>query len=185
MRSKYLYIKDIIGEAVARTAVAMQDNAAYVEATGGKSINYVYGGQTHIIQQLRSIKDGTKYPMVALMLGTGIKRGNSDGYFGVTAIKAIYIATLGDNKTLPATKYATNFEPILEPIYTELMEQLAQHRSIVETDSDNIPHEVWEHPADNTDQPNTIFTDFLDIMGIYNLSFTLSAQPVRNYARGI
>lgn len=185
MRSKYLYIKDIIGEVVAKTEAALKADPTNWLSINNKSINYVYGGQSHIIQQLRSIQNGTKYPMVALMLGTGVKRGNSGGYFGVTAIKAIYIATLGDNKSLPATKYANNFDPILVPIYMEMMEQLAQHHSVVEDDPDDIPHEVWEHPADNTDQSNTIFTDFLDIMGIYNLSCTLAAQPLRSYVQGI
>lgn len=175
----------MIGEVVARTEAALKADPASWLSRNNKSINYVYGGQTHIIQQLRSIKDGTKYPMVALMLGTGIKRGTSGGYFGATAIKAVYIATLGDNTSLPATKYGKTFDPILVPIYTELMEQLAQHHSVVEDDPDDIPHEVWEHPADNTDQTNTIFTDFLDIMGIYNLSFTLQAQPLKSYVQGI
>jgi hypothetical protein len=169
-----VYITDILPEVVTKANAALQSNAAYVTATQGKTLNYVEGTKTQIIQQLNLIKSG-KYPMVMLVLAEGTQEGDVSGY-EKPLINGIYIATLSNNTSLPATKYTDNFKPILYPIYLELLEQLARHRNVVECHPDRITHKAWRYVADNTNETNTIFTDFLDILGIEQLNISIQQR---------
>jgi hypothetical protein len=148
--------------------------------TKGRNINYVYGAENHVIQALRNIgNSGGKYPMIALMMPVRTARGNSNGFYGEAILPAIYIATLSDNQRLPPAKYADNFKPILFPIYYEFLNQLSKHRAVINIGgADIIRHTLSEYPADVTDKANTIFTDFLDILALTEVSFTIKQQPL-------
>ena len=179
-----VYITDIIGEVVAATETALKAQSGSWLSQNNKSINYVYGSEMHVTQTLLNIKNGGKYPMVALMMPTRTRRGNSDGYYGRVTLPYLYIATLSDNKGLPPAKYRDNFKPVLFPIYYELLNQLPKHSAIVnEGGADAIEHDMLEYPADVTDKANTIFTDFLDIIAIVNLTVLVKQQLLRNCAK--
>jgi hypothetical protein len=187
MEKKPVYITDIIGEVVTATNAALKAKADSWLTINNQSINYVYGAESHVIQALRNIgNNGGKYPMIALMMPVRTARGNSNGFYGEAILPAIYIATLSDNTSSSATKYTRNFKPILFPIYYEFLNQLSRHRDIINTGgADFIRHTLSEYPADVTDKDNTIFTDFLDILALTEVLFTIKQQPLINCANRI
>jgi hypothetical protein len=186
MEAAPVFITKMIDEVVAATNTALRAKADSWLTINNRNLNYVYGTETQILQTLKILKDGTKYPMVAMSLGVGADCGNSSGLYGKTIIPAIYFATLSDNTRLPAAKYRDNFEPILEPIYQQFLWKLVQHKSYMGLANPYlVPHRPMEYPADNADKANTIFGDFLDIKAIYDLHFTIKQQPLISCANRI
>lgn len=187
MEKKPVYITDIIGEAVSAANTALRTKADSWLTVNNFNINYVYGAENHVVQALRNIGNrGGKYPMIALMMPVRTVRGNSNGFYGEATLPAIYIATLSDNQRLPPAKYMDNFKPILFPIYYEFLNQLAKHRDVINVGgADRIMHTLSEYPADVTDKANTIFTDFLDILALTDVSFTIKQQPLVDCAKKI
>jgi hypothetical protein len=173
-----IYITDIIGEVVAATNAALRAKADSWLTVNNKNINYVYGAENHVIQALRNIgNNGGKYPMIALMMPVQTVRGNSKGFYGDTSLPSIIIATLSDNTSTSAAKYEKNFKPILFPIYYEFLNQLVRHKEVTNVMGANyVRHQLLEYPADVTDKANTIFTDFLDLLELKNVQFTIKQQ---------
>jgi hypothetical protein len=178
-----VYITDILPEVVAKADTALRTDPQSWMSINNRSITYIEGTQSQIIQQLQTIKDG-KYPMVMLILAEGTKQGNVSG-FEEPLISGIYIATLSDNKRLATAKYTDNFKPVLYPIYFQILEQLAQHPNVVECHPDRIQHKAWRYVADNTNSANPLFTDFVDILGIENLTITTQQLSDNSYLLSI
>lgn len=190
MEKAPVYIVDIIGEVVAATDAALRAKSDSWLTLNDRHINYVYGSESHVTQRLLEIgsnpnKSGTaKTPLVALMMPISTKRGYSNGFYGEANLPWIYIAERSDNTRLPPAKYADNFKPILFPIYYELLKQLARRTDVINVGgADFLSHTLWEYPAEVTAKANTIFTDFLDILAIQGLSFTIKQPPLVSCAK--
>jgi hypothetical protein len=150
-----------------------------VEKTLRKSINYVYGRQSQIIQKLQEMNDSinykdAKYPLFAVYMDFPEKRGN--GYYANLMLPKLIIATLTVPTNYPSIRYSENFKPVLYPIYYEFLHQLARHPFIVEQDENDIPHTKWDRVG--TLPIGTDTNDYVDAIEVNNLSLTISQNKL-------
>lgn len=111
-------------------------------------VHYQFGHPLEIIKTLGQYDQGVttpfdKYPLIAFFLDMPIKRGVTPGVYGEgTAHMAIIRQCYNPNQTA-AERDQTNFEPVLTPIYLELMKQISLRGDLfMLPGQEMLPHDV-------------------------------------------
>lgn len=153
-----------------------------------KTIRYEHGHPTEIIETLRQAELSKtekyqKYPIVMLFQDFDDDKGNSGGYAGNVSLH-IVIA----NSTLPtykaAERYTNNLNPVLIPIYEELIRLIGKSKYFVTYGKRTIKHRkterlFWGRNGLYGNQSN-VFNDYLDVIEITNLNLTLNYKTILN-----
>lgn len=162
-----------------QAAELAQYRAAFADATESNivQINYQFGHFKEIIETMKEYEldpahQMKKYPMIALLMDFPESRGNNGGYFSEVTLQII-IAYVTEPGLKAAERYTKNFEPILLPIYYELLNQIDQSGYFVSLGVDNIRHTKIDHPyygkGGLSDTSGNVFADTIDAIEIQNL----------------
>lgn len=161
----------------------MQEISDDVSAKLGITLLYMYGTPKEIIENLREIsydplQTTKKYPMLALLANIKEERGIK----GIMArIEAnMVIATLTDPAYKSPTRIATNFYPVLYPIYEQLLKSIAISPYYLETTWHHIEHFkednlYWGKQGLYTEEGN-VFEDRIDAITINRMKLSIKQQ---------
>ncbi len=143
-----------------------------------QQINYQFGHLKELIATMKEYEkdpasQALKYPLVALLLDFNENMGNAGGYISEVSLQMI-IAYAESDPTLKASqRYTKNFEPILLPIYYELLNQIDEGGQFVSLGVQNIRHTKTDHPywgkGGITDTSGNVFPDYIDAIELSNL----------------
>jgi len=150
------------------------------------AVHYLYGHPLEIINTLGQYESGTtkkfdKYPLVAFFLDMPMKRGTELGIYGEATIHMAIIRDCLDPNQTAAERDVTNFEPVLTPIYLELMEQISLRRDLFQlTAREMIRHEsiyryYWGKQGLWGNNKN-IFNDWVDCIEIKDLKLKINSN---------
>lgn len=138
-------------------------------------VNYMYGPPKQIIATLQgwngTSKAQAKYPIVALFQPFEESKGTDPGFDAVENIRMI-IGRQSDPAWLPDKRYATNFIPVLYPIYDELMNQLFFDKNVIAY-AGTIKHIKTDWPFWDDGKDNNPFEDWLDVIEIKNMKLNI------------
>ena len=162
-----------------RTAIqnVIQDVVSEVKASLELPVlTFMYGTITELISDLHSMS-GTpesareKYPLVWMPMDVTEKYTDNDFVYEVTLRLIICSAT--DSNYTTAERYIQNFTPTLQPIYEELLAQLALNSDLYVESDTQIPHSKtdrvhWGKTALISSDGQGI--DFVDAIEIENLT---------------
>lgn len=177
------HITKVFGEIVAAVSAAvlpeLQEHDASIQG-----VYYQHGHPleiTNTLQQMTEspVKKYQRFPLIMLFEDIGEAVGQT-GYASTVSLRVAIC-----NYTVPTIKSADretrNFDPILWPIYYELMRVIGDNRAFVTADPDRIPHtrtarKYWG--SDLTEQGNqgnqrNKFSEYLDAIDIQNLQLVL------------
>jgi len=174
MPSSPVYIVDEIGAIVSATD-------AVTFAAIGKHINYMYGHYLEIIsrlQQMTSSPDvadrSSKFPLIALFQDFPEERDRSAGVYASVSLNMI-IAMDTLPEYISSQRYGITFKPILYPIYTEFLNQIAnpKRKNVFIEDCELISHtkidRVFFGKEGMYGGSANMFNDYLDCIEIKNL----------------
>lgn len=145
-------------------------------------INYQFGHLKEIIATMKEWEASPadqvkKYPLVALLLDFPIVRGNSGNYIGDATVQVI-IAYLTRPDMKADERYTNNFEPILHPIYYELLEQIEASDAFITDGVNKIRHTAIDHPyygkGGLSDTSGNVFADTVDAIEVQNLQLRIN-----------
>jgi hypothetical protein len=145
-------------------------------------INYQFGHLKELIATMKEYESSAnfrtkKYPLVALLMDFPEQMGDAGGYIGdVTLTIIIAHWTLPTLKA--ADRYTNNFEPILLPIYHELLRQIEASPYFITQSVNKIRHTKTDHPywgkGGLSDTQGNVFADYVDAIEISNLSLRIN-----------
>lgn len=165
-KSETIFIVDIIGDIVVKTAVEL-----------GININYVYGDALDIIQNLKdkdnsaTLKD-SKYVLVALYMPFVERRGDTVPLYADVVVRRITIATLTNSDDEPMTRYQNTFKPILYPVYEAFLSNFAKDEHMACKDPNTITHTKVDIMGA---VPISGINDYVDCINLDNLQFSINA----------
>lgn len=164
------YVVDEIGNCVTAARVAL-DAAAPGQ---WPNLNYQYGYITEFNQTMQTWSNNEtdaakKFPCVYLIQPFTIKRGRNVSIYGtVSGLRIFIITSEADVNKKAAARMATNFKPILYPIYRELLNQLDLSVVFPTTGKENIQHDFTDRYYWGENQGKLI-NDAVDCCEISNL----------------
>lgn len=178
-----VYVVDIFAEIVASVNLIvlpiMQANeTAIFGRTTIETVNYQKGHKIELIQTLIEMdRSGTyqtkKYPLVYLVQDFTERRGRNEGEYSEINLNII-IAHHTEQTRKVDDRYTKVFKPVLYPLYYELLNQIAKHPLIFQSNGDDISHDktdrlYWGRQAAGGNDQNKL-TDFVDAIEISNLN---------------
>jgi hypothetical protein len=194
MTTQPVYIVDIIAGIVqkvqAKVLSVIQANEAQVLGTTNiNAINYQYGHFRELIETLAQYDTSPslrvqKYPLVWLVTDFDELRGKKAGVYADVNLNIIIChQTHADYKSMERKEKV--FQPVLYPIYYELMEQLAKDSMTFAASADLIEHRktdryYWGTKAFNSigrGNDANVLNDFVDAIDIQNISLKIDYQP--------
>lgn len=180
MTPKPIYVEDYIGECVAKVnTLLLATMQAYQPAIVG--INYQFGFYKEVVAtltQMTQAANGSKYPLVWLVLPVKEKHGTEIGINETDPIRII-IAHWSNPTDKAATRLAGNFKRLLIPIYVELLHQIDVSRRFLSKSADLIPHTKTNYPywgGDNPTEASNPFNDVVDIVDIQGLELKINLK---------
>lgn len=183
--SKPVYIADIIGEAVASASDSIlstiQDNETCVLGkTGIVTINFQKGHKRELIETLiemdRSQTHGQrKYPCVYLVQDFQETRNPRAGIYADTRLSIIIMHYTEQTRKVD-DRMVKVFKPVLYPIYEAVLEALAKHPMIQQSNRESIVHTktdrlYWGRQAVGGND-RVALTDYLDAIEITGLQLS-------------
>lgn len=144
--------------------------------TGIVGVNYLYGTPKAIIAQLQGwntdpVLARSKYPLVALFQPFEETKGGRPDVAAIDKLRII-IAGLSDPKLLTFERYINNFNPVLYPIYNELIKQL-EISKVTGSQIGKIPHIKVDWPMWDDGNDKNPFVDWLDIIEIKDMKLNV------------
>lgn len=178
-----VFVVDIIGEVVNATKAAVlatiqaNETTAIGLPTGIATINYQYGHYNELMETLfqydQSPDDRVKkYPLVWLRTDFRERRGQQGGIYAEVFLNLCIMHHT--TQTYKSTeRKAKVFEPVLYPIYYELLNQLYKHHLVFVQSDEMISHDKYDrYYWGNTKQGKT--NDFVDAIELDNLQLKIS-----------
>jgi len=170
-----VYIVDIIGECVKRTNDVIIDQL-HAMNTSIDQINYQYGHMLELTETLnqwdKTGQGNLKYPLVWLVTDFTEARGATQDLYATVNLN-IVIAHFSNNTDKAFERKTKVFEPVLYPIYYELMFQLSKHRLILVQDENQIPHNKTDRYYWGRVQVGNTLNDYVDAIDIENLNLKI------------
>jgi hypothetical protein len=170
MSKKQVIIVDIMRDIVAKVATEYKSPVTYLHG----SVEEIEATLIEITQA-ESIPGYTgvkKYPLIALFQDFPENRSEG-GYYCETLLPVMLIATLTDPNYRAEQRYAASFKPILYPIYSILLQEIAKNKNIVERISDEIPHRKFDRLYYGKKKLGTGIGDYVDAIELQNIKLTL------------
>lgn len=173
------YAKD---EFLAVDLPALQDDESMAEVAGcWEDVNFIYGHQTEITEQLRVMsKDPEqrkkKFPLFVLYTDISVNHNRYDGYDGVVLQMAVAHST--ERKfTTPERKVKT-FDPFLRPLLNYFFQALFQSSvfAIVDEDKDvrvNIIERYFWGKNGLYGNVGNVFEEYIDAIELQNLDLKI------------
>jgi hypothetical protein len=147
-------------------------------------VHYLHGHPLEIVETLAQMDSSKtlvfdKYPMVALFQDFKEPTGAGPGLYGTVKLNLVIACDTERNYTADE-RYCKTFEPILYPIYGELVRQIWKSGyfmlySTVLIKSDKIDRVYWGKQGLYGSDAN-IFNDNLDAIELNNLTLTVYNQ---------
>ena len=162
-KDETIFIVDIVGSVVAKTAAEL-----------GIEVNYVYGDAIDILKNLKDkdgsvTRKGTKYLLFALYMPFIEKRGIAGVYADVT-IRRMTIATLTNSDDEPMVRYQNTFKPVLYPFYESFLSNFAKDNHITSKEPDLLVHSKMDVFGKS---PISGINDFVDTINLDNFQFSV------------
>lgn len=167
----------IMGDIVGRVNTILMPTLSTLTLNGVNrgivNVNYMYGPIKEIIKRLTQwtasdTYEPKKYPLVALVQPFTAARGSQVGIAAIDDINIIICMGTIAEADAP-TRYDVNFNPILFPIYDELLNQIDLDRRTLTQGRDLIPQTMVEWPYWDAAQDKNPFNDRLDVIEIKNM----------------
>jgi len=151
------------------------------------AVHYHYGHPLEIINTITQYDQGNeskydKYPLVAFFLDSSINRGREVGLYGEQEVNICIIRDCNDaqGNDVASVRDEKNFIPVLNPIYLELLEQIALRGDLfnLQGGAENIEHKVtnryyWGRSGLFGNDGN-IFNDRVDAIEINNMKLRIN-----------
>lgn len=144
-----------------------------------QTINYMYGNWKELSERMieysqNEVERFKKFPCILLIEDAAIDRRNTD-YFGIADNVRIVIANHTKKEYKSEQRETINFEPILYPMYYELLYQMTQHAAIVMQNDRSLPHLMIPRKYWGVDD-NTAnaLGDYIDAIEMANIRLTLN-----------
>ena len=147
-------------------------------ALGLDVLNYQYGYITELNETLQEYSQtpeyaALKYPLVWLAEPFAVTRiATNSAYYGRATDLRLFVVT-GATATMKAEqRHAENYEPILRPIYRELIKQIQAHKAFdFAGDHRYMDRYYWG------DSQQSQLTDIVDVIEINSLSLNIYNNP--------
>jgi len=184
MRPLITNVVDVIGEVVAKVNTKL---APILSEKFPNGINYQFGTVEEVVTLLANWSNGTydakKYPLFWLICNFKEREARQAG-LDKSVTLTIVIATVNSDQAMStADRYATNFNPILLPIYDEFIWQLRLSKVIqqdgLRPEHDKIIEAYWGREGVLGRDNKNIFIDKVDAVLITNLQLTLKEITCR------
>ena len=169
MRQQPMFVHELIGEVVAKTAIAvMPELTAYSQYI--TDINYQPGTFTEITKILTTMskqpsKEYRRYPLFALIFSFNEDKGKVIG-FDNEADLTLIIARRTEKAIGTLARYEQNFKPVLYPIYLEFLNQLWLDPRFSTNQPELIPHVKTDFPYYDGGNDKNPFNDCVDAIQI-------------------
>lgn len=144
------------------------------------AVHYQYGHPLEVIKTLGNFDNGVsskfdKYPLVMFFLDSSVNRTNEIGIYGEQEVNIAIIRACKDPNQTAKERDTFNFEPILTPIYMELMTQISLRGDLFS--NIDYPHKMtnryyWGRSGLFGNDKN-IFNDWVDAIEINNLKLKI------------
>lgn len=164
---------DIVGRVNTKLMPALSTLTINGVNRGIENVNYLYGPFKEILERLTKwtasdTYEPKKYPLIALVQPFNENKGTQIGVEGIDDLNIIIaMGTIAEAFT--PTRYDINFNPVLYPIYYELLNQLDLDRRIMTQGKDLIPHTKVDWPYWDAGKDTNPFNDRLDVIEIKNM----------------
>jgi hypothetical protein len=140
-------------------------------------LNYQYGYVTELnqtLQQWGQTPDfaGKRYPLVWLTQPFDIKKGLQNHYGEVNDLRLFIIVSSSANMKA-SERMATNYKPVIYPIYRELLRQIDFHIAFDTISPDTIPHKTTDRYFWG-EQQQSVLTDPIDCTIISGLTLKIN-----------
>ena len=142
-------------------------------------ISYLYGSLKEILTILQTwaqnpTKKCLRYPIVMLIEDFPVN--NTNAYYSQAKLNII-IATDTTLTYSSAERQINTFDPVLTPIYNELMSQIGKCPFfVVYNPQKDMPHSKIEHKLWNKSKDKTEIGDYIDAIEIKGLTLKLEQQ---------
>ncbi|MDX1938456.1 MAG: hypothetical protein SFU21_15150 [Flavihumibacter sp.] len=180
-------IPDLFAEIVTKTSEAvMPVIKPYLPPLVNK-LNYMHGHPVEIITRLQN-KDKTgnvqlqneRYPLIALFQDLPERPITADGSIVEVELQII-IANLTKNTYTAPERYQLNFNPVLKPVYCQLVEQIKKHKATIVNTKDGSWHTAydrlyWGTQSDLLGNQVKIFNDYLDAIEMQNVRLRVNTE---------
>lgn len=147
-----------------------------------KAVNYIYGHWVEVSQRLMDMgmnQEQRFYKFPAVILVEDIPVQNNNGQIASATIQLLIVAGTNPNFTSPERQKKV-FEPILYPIYDDLLKCIATSGYFQQRDAMNIEHRRWDRKqlgkTDIYGNTGTYTGDFLDAIQLQDLKLTYYKQ---------
>jgi hypothetical protein len=177
-----IYIVDIFRDIVEKvsTNLTEQLQSADGNITG---VHYLTGHYTEIKERLASKSNSItqkldRYPLVCLFQDFVERKGLQSGYYCEATLQ-LMIVHHTRKEAYNEDRYNNVFRPILYPIYTELISQIASNVNFIVKSEDAILHDKidrphWGNPAAYGNN-GYLLNDVLDGIELRNLKITVQS----------
>jgi len=145
-----------------------------------EQINYQFGHLKELITTMKEWESAPdyrtkKYPLVALLMDFPERNGDNGGYYSEVTLQVL-IAYVTEPTFKAEERYTKVFEPILLPIYYELLNQIEASAEFVSKGMRFIKHTKIDHPfygkGGLSDTAGNVFADTVDAIEVQNLVLT-------------
>lgn len=165
---------NVMADIVAKVSAAVTPQLTAYDSTI-IGVNYLYGPPKQIIKTLQgwngTSKANAKYPIVALFQPFDEIKGGRPDLDGIDKVRII-IGRQSQPEWLTDYRYEVNFDPVLYPIYDELIKQLS-YASATASQANKIPHIKVDWPYWDNGQDENPFNDWLDVIEIKEMKLNL------------
>jgi hypothetical protein len=165
------YIPDLVGEVVAKTAMALQ-----------KEVYYDWGHYSEVVKNLdekdKSITNKAKYPLIWLVLDTDEQMGRPSGVYAELSLQFIIATDTSANYTMQERR-DNSFLPVLYPIYSELLNQFSRSSDFgmparIEHTKTDRPY--WGVQGGIGNGSANLFNDFIDAIQLKNFKVNVKRK---------
>lgn len=178
----YQYFPEIFGDIVTKANAAIQANSNLTKLQG-LNLQYEYGTLFELTKaiDIKNAIDAAKYPLVWLVWERPenmkqFKGAYSNKSYNVSPL--VYIAHYTDPNYSSRERYTEVFQPVLHPIYNELIHQLTIHRNFTgkrPIEHNQFEHFFWGMQADGGKVSN-VLSNFLDSIELKIFNLEISKQ---------
>lgn len=172
-------IVDIFADIVAKVQTAYR----LLKADNTLTVTYMHGPVEEIEANLVEIAGAQglpgytgpkKYPLIAVFQDFPEVHNPAGGYYADVNLPIVIIGNLTSNTYKADKRYTENFKPILYPLYELFLQEMAKQPSIVGKDPDLFGHTKYDRLYYGKRKLGTGVSDYLDVIEIQNLKFTVS-----------
>jgi hypothetical protein len=140
---------------------------------------YLWGHPLEVVNTLQEytknpVKETQKFPLVALFTDIPVRRNQPIGFFGNTRLHLV-VANITKSEYKAPERLALNFQPILQPIKDELVNQITKHHQWTMAGLlvyEEIERYYWGKQGLYGNQGN-VFNDYIDCIELRDLSINI------------